>query len=421
MTFFLYQCLFFCCLPIIAIILLWRPDTRKRFAHCCGFFRFEEQKSAPPTGGLWFHAVSYGETRLILRFIQIGLAENRINGHIIFTSTIENALQLFLSEAKTSFPHIKTYTCLYPLDWLPITKRFIRFIQPQALFLSETDLWPSLLTSLQQLKIPVYLINGRISRSMQRFLITLPTLARPMLNGIQKAFVQSEKDGFIFQTLKCTTTVQVTGNAKFDLISTQPQQQISLPDNLNKILLFGSFHKEEFPICVKIKQTFPHSFNLVIVPRKSDEIGILLQTLKKAGFSGQLLSENKSEFSADFLIVDTMGILSPLYYYCELAVIGGSFNQVGGHNFLEPIIFKKPVFIGPFTRNIQQDVSEFVELKLITQVKNENFLLQKLYDYCHNPADYIGQGIKANKHLESKRGILNKIWLSIPPTSQMSS
>jgi 3-deoxy-D-manno-octulosonic-acid transferase len=414
MAFFLYQCLFFFCLPFAFVVLLWRKDTRKRFAHCCGFFSFENRKTLPTGKNLWFHAVSYGETRLILRFIQTGLENKRINGNIIFTTTIENALQLFQQEAAENFPQIPVYTCLYPLDWWPITKRFISFINPKILFLSETDLWPSALTCLHRMNIPVYLINGRISTPMTKFFLTLPGLAKPMLDSIRTAFVQTKNDTIAFRELKCQTRVVIAGNAKFDLIYKDNNRKIDLPQNLKKILLFGSFHKDEFPIAIRIKQKMSDNFSFVIAPRRMEEIKILIHLLKTAKMSCQLLSEAKTELNSDFLIIDSMGLLSLLYQYCELTIIGGSFDQTGGHNFMEAVLFKKPVFIGPFTRNIKNDTDEFAKRDLITRVQDEKQLLQKLIDYCHNPADYINKGIRAGNYLNKKRGILQKTWSEIP-------
>jgi 3-deoxy-D-manno-octulosonic-acid transferase len=411
MALVLYQLLVALCLPLLFVYHLWRRDTRKRALHFYGLFREELSGNFLDEECDWFHAVSYGEARLLLAFIEMGCKEGLITRPILFTSTIENALVYFTENCKRICPNQEVQACFLPLDFLPILVLFLNRLRPRRFFLGETDFWPALHFALRQRKIPSYLINGRISSGLSQGCAMAPVAAQSLFSGFKLLCLQTKRDKNFIAPYS-TQNLMVLGNAKFDLL---PEVDLSpldsdLPSSMRQLIVFGSFHPDEFYIPLALRAEFSSDFLFVIAPRNLETLAELKHRIVKAGYSQCLLSEPEGYPEVDFVLVDSMGKLAQLYKIAHLAVIGGSFNLVGGHNFLEPLVYRRPTIVGPGMRNYHQDLREFLTLSLVWQVADLEALLDLIKDYEGNPKPYIESSLKAFHYLESKRGVLRRTW-----------
>ncbi|MCO4782576.1 MAG: hypothetical protein KC646_09635 [Candidatus Cloacimonetes bacterium] len=381
-----------------------------------GFLQEESNSGFPNSQSLWLHAVSFGETKIALEFLKEGIQNQSVPTNICFTTTIEDAMIWFQQESKTLSPHVSIYCYFLPLDCLPVMFYFIHKIKAKSLFLSETDFWPSILWLCKQKKIPVYLINGRISKTLSNNLLRFQKSSIKMLQAIDLCFVQYPNDKSKLEGLIKQDNIHVYGNAKFDLLHPQAlnEKYSALKLNDRQACVLGSFHPDECKLFLTVFKQFSSQLLFVIAPRNLNSITALKLMLDKNKLSYDLSSQIPSlESKKDIIILDEMGVLSSLYQYCNISVIGGSFNQVGGHNFLEPILYKKPVFVGPFFRNFEHDIQEFLKLNYIWQVSNEKEISRHFTDYLNNPKPYIESSLKANQHLKSHQGVLQKTWNKI--------
>ena len=181
--------------------------------------------------------------------------------------------------------------------------------------------------------------------------------------------MQSDTDARRLSDLGVSSSrISPVGNAKFDFLGNfenSSEISISTSETL-KIILLGSWHNDEVDVIDYIHAALPTDYQIWIAPRAPDNLDKFVSKINHLKASYSIYSElNSKSTSKRFVIVDSMGLLSKLYQYCELAVIGGSFNKVGGHNFVEPLIFKKPVIVGPYMRNFQDDMQEFLKADLI--------------------------------------------------------
>jgi len=414
MLLFFYQLLYILLLPLVIFYQLSRRDTRTRLAHFYGFFREEFRGSFPKKGCDWFHAVSLGETLILIKFIEIGLESGHLRGNILFTTTIENALHTFQKSFRHHPQKKQLYCAFLPLDFLPILRLFIRRIKPSRFFLSETDFWPLLFWLLRKDKIPTYAINVRVSERLCYWYDQFPSMSLPLFRGILKIFAQSATDQ---QRLKTFTSSNVTvlGNAKFDLLESAPlpQNKEWMQDLSKQIICFGSFHKDEFPIIYQARKALdPQRYLFLVAPRNLDDLTTLREELKRQKWGYANLSQTSSADSADreFLLLDTIGFLSRIYQTCHLAIIGGSFNSIGGHNPLEPMIYRRPVIVGPRMRNYQDLVKECLNHGILWQVSDRSALTSLLKDYDRNPKPFIEGSLKAYRFIDSNRGSLKRSW-----------
>ena len=375
----------------------------------------------------WFHAVSYGETVVCLQFIKIGLNNKRLNRPILFTSTIQNALDHFCKEInklQVHNPALKYETNLLPLDFKPSLSQFIGTRKIERFFLVETDFWPCLLFYLRMKNTKLFLINGRISHKISALYTYLRIYGKKVFNCFDKLFVQSELDAKRLSELGIDhQLISVIGNAKYDLI---PSESLSESENLIthkdvKVIILGSLHQDELFILDTVNSSLPTNFQIWIAPRKIKDMNLFQRKIKSLNSNYGLYSESKGSLTTHrFVLIDVMGILSKLYQYCDVAIIGGSFNSVGGHNFIEPIMFKRPVIVGPKMRNFEEDIVEFKSRNLIIQVMDEDDLKTVLVKFTEDPRELIEQSVRAYNYVNVKMGSLERTWIQINSQNKIS-
>jgi 3-deoxy-D-manno-octulosonic-acid transferase len=391
-----------------------RKDTRKRILHFLGFFYEESGLGHPKSETDWFHAVSYGETKLAFEYMRQGIDRGYITGPIIFTTTIENALQYAIREKKALDVPVHCY--FFPLDFLPIIKGFLNTTKAKRVFITETDFWPELLYQLRKKNINHWLINGRLSEALTKFYLYIQGLSEPMFRGINKLYLQYDVDEKRARALANKCQCEVTGNAKLDLPLPEP-----IETNKKQVrpgVIFGSIHPDEFHIAIEAKKTLPSNCLITLAPRNINTANLLIKQLKNKGYTYSTSSSTKSLHpSTDFLIINEMGKLPSLYAHYSLSVICGSFNNVGSHNFFESISQKTPTFIGPCIRNISHDANDYIKKGYLNQAKDSNELIEMLKKYFDDPRPYLANAINAHNYLMSQRGIISKTWKDIAQKS----
>lgn len=241
----------------------------------------------------------------------------------------------------------------FPLDFPPFINKMLKKINPKAVFIMETELWPNFAAITKNKKIPTYIINARISDRTFNSYKKLKFIFKPILNKYSAVFPQSEQDKNKFLELGSNPErTKVMGNLKFDI---KKLEKIDFEHNY-PTLIAGSTHTGEDEIVLKtfcdLKKEIPN-LKLIIASRHPERNENVYKLMKNTGFSVSKRSENGNFETSEIMLLDTMGELGKMYSVCDVAFIGGSFNKTGGHNPLEATIFSKPVISGPCIHNFK--------------------------------------------------------------------
>ena len=274
-------------------------------------------------------------------------------------------------------------------------------IQPKLILLAELEIWPNLIDLASQNKVPLAIINGRLSeKSFHNYQKFFPRFWQSSFSKIDLVTCQNEEYANRFRKLNAPH-VAITGNLKFDGTATDrnhprtTELKSSLcwePENAF-IWVAGSTQPEEDEIIVRIHQKlaveFPH-LKLIIVPRHLQNVSRLMERLQGQGSGFELRSKLRNEHSAesrtlnsDILIVDVIGELKYWWGIANAAYVGGSMGRRGGQNMMEPAGFGVPVSFGPNTSNFRNVVEQLLNASAAVQV-NDEIELQDFIRRCLN-------------------------------------
>ncbi|MBQ9688221.1 3-deoxy-D-manno-octulosonic acid transferase [bacterium] len=259
--------------------------------------------------------------------------------------------------AKKKLSDCASFITYFPLDFPLFINLMLKKLSPKAIFIMETELWPNFANITHKRKIPVYIINARISDRTFNSYKKLQFIFKPILNKYAAIFPQSNHDSEKFKSLGAQK-VKVMGNLKFDIKTPAPIEFTHTAPTI----IAGSTHSGEDEIILSayksLKTEIPN-LKLIIAPRHPERNNTVYKLIESTGFSASRRSENGSPETSDILLLDTLGELARLYAHCDVAFIGGSFNKTGGHNPLEATIFSKPVISGNSTHNFK-DIYEIL-------------------------------------------------------------
>ena len=352
--------LFIGVLPFLPFIYIF---SKKRRATLVPRFAFKVDFKFKETGKkrIWVHALSVGEVISSLPFIK-ELREQYKDLDIVFTASTKTgfdmAEQLFLRNRSLKNRSQVNQLGYFPFDLGICVNKISRQIDPDAVVLIETDLWPNFLYEMKRRKIPVILINARLSKRSLKGYLRFKKFSSMFFSSLTQIMAQTQLDKKRFQSLGIDKRkISVVGNIKFDQIHENVDKKwvkgmrgsIGIQKG-TKVFLAGSTHEgEEKILCSvykKIKKRFPE-FLMIIAPRDPERCSVVLSYLLSQNVNAALLSTmKKSNSQYGVVLVDRMGELSRLYAICDVAFIGGSMVSQGGHNPLEPAAFSKPVLFG---------------------------------------------------------------------------
>lgn len=350
----------------------------KRKYHELFLFRLGLKKKKHIQCDLWVHGVSLGEVKLAQRFIET-YRENYPQKKIALSCSTEAGME----EAKKRESLVDSLFFL-PLDFDSLMKDTAEKIAPTQMVFIEGDLWPHLLYYLKKQGVFVSVINAKMSyRSFQRYK-KLSFFGKWVFSFIDFIGAQNSEYEKLFKEF-ASCPVKATGNMKFDL--NQPKKEKAYLTNTStwKICI-GSTHEGEEERLIEVLSPLLELYPLLqiaIVPRHSYRFDKVKDLFKKRGLSFDLHSQNP-EFTNRWMIVDQMGVLLKIYEVCDIAIVGGSFVDIGGHNILEPLSYGKPTFFGPYMSLQKQIADESLKAGLATQVSLEN-LASHLKQYFEEP------------------------------------
>ncbi len=330
---------------------------------------------------IWIHGASVGEamamTPLIERIREVWPSIPILVSTV--TGTGREIAQKHITE--------KEVVIAFPLDFPWIVKSALNMVQPKLVVLMESEVWPNFILQAHKRKIPIVVMNGRISdRSFRRYQ-KCKSFILPILKMIKKIAVQNKIELEKFKILGLDDhQILSTGNMKYEMINTTQttSKDVSYWKKIFKIvpedhvIVAGSTHDGEEQILVNIllrlAQKYPHS-RLMVVPRHPERIPAITEWLKANNIVFALRSQcEKLKDKFNIIVVDTIGELRDIYQIANIVFIGKSLTKKGGQNPIEPALFKKPIIFGPHMENFKTIQKEFVDRHAAIQVHDEKEL-----------------------------------------------
>lgn len=302
---------------------------------------------------VWFHAVSVGEvmaaTAVIREFHQ------QLPDYRIFLSTITETGQ---DTARRQLKDLASHIFYHPLDLMPLVQKYLNAIQPAIYIIMETEIWPNMLLAAKQRGVKIFMVNGKISDRSFRFYRWGRGVMQPALKAIDAFLMQTEEYQQKVKALLGTNqNVFVTGNCKFDInippLTEEEKRQILEKWRIAaeaRIIVVGSTHPGEEEIMLEVYQAVRREIpqlKMIIAPRHPGRFETVYHLIKSKGLRVQQTSAPAVE-DPEIILLDEMGKLARVYGVGEIAIVGGSFVNIGGHNLLEAATHKIPVIYGPF-------------------------------------------------------------------------
>ena len=398
--------------PLLLVKAIISPKYRGRILLKLGI-GIEELIQKLPVGQqrIWIHALSVGEVLSAHPLVkELRLARPSIT--LIFSASTktgeELARNVMAKEVDLFIP--------FPLDIFSVARKFINLIAADLFVLVETDFWPNFIHTINRKGTPAILVNGRISQKSfaryQRFRF----IFLPMFKIFKFISMQTESDAKKMIALGVNADrVKALGNLKYDAVlpdmvgwdqEQRPtsfyRQQFGIsPEKV--VWIAGSTHPgEEVAILTAYKRLsllFPDLF-LVVAPRDVERGREVKEIADKLGLTVRLRTAplQDEEFpGAPLLILDTMGELSRMYSFCNIAFIGGSLVPDGGHNPLEPAAFAKPILFGPYMDDFTEIASDLLEkdAAIVCHDEDEIFEVMKKLLVNHSIQKQMGEDAQA--------------------------
>ena len=353
-------------------------------------------------GGVMVHAASVGEVNAVKPLI-LALKERYPNTKLVITTTTVTGLK---TARNLGFP-----ARLAALDVAHLRRRQLKQTRPRLILIVETEIWPNLLDQARRQKIAVAFVNARISEKSLRRYRKARGLIRYLERPVVGVFTQSEQDAGQFRRL-FDVPVRYAGNLKYAVLL--PQYDAAA------LRREWGYSEDDFIVCMGssrpgeeamlqaalpgLKEKIP-GLKLIIAPRhpkRRAEVQKLFQ-------GERLWSELKSKPgpAKEILLVDEIGHLNECYAICDLAIVGGSFYDFGGHNPLEPAVYGKPTVMGEHHKSCEESVTRLARNEAIL-ISYPDLLSKDLISLYRDPARRARMGQRAAEPLKSMGNSLDQ-------------
>ncbi len=359
----------------------WFPGFFQRF----GRFDANLMQALTNRQILWLHAVSVGEVNLCTQLIR-ALEPRLPNIKIVVSTTTTTGM----AELRHHLPmHIsKIY---YPIDRRGYVVHALGTVKPEAVILVEAEIWPNFIWRAQQLGIPVFLANARLSDRSFRGYKRLGFLFRPLFASFAGVGVQNEEDAARLREVGCRPeAIHIVGNLKFDAAQLDEPRRLDAPALLRQlgvapdapVLIGGSTHDGEEMVLAgvagRLRERFPKLF-LILVPRHFERCRDVGRQLRECGVKFVYRNEiapttQFREGELDCLLVNTTGELRLFYRLATVVFVGKSLAAMGGQNPIEPGAQGKAMIFGPNMQNFADIARNFVAQNAAIQVQDPEAL-----------------------------------------------
>ena len=361
--------------PLIIIYrLLKKKEDIKRFKE--KFCFFSKKKSY---GNLiWFHGASVGEIKSIIPIIEKLEHDKKVKKILITSNTLSS------SKIISQYKFKKTLHQFFPIDTNFLSQKFLNFWKPSVAFFIDSEIWPNMFYNLEKKKIPIVLLNGRITKKTFKNWSLVPSFSRNIFSKFElclSSSIESKK----FLTKLGAKKVKFLGNLKF---SQSEKENFKLSQKLKKffynrkIWCASSTHNNEEIFCGKIHIELKKKYkNLltIIIPRHVDRVKYIKSDLNELNLTVHSHEDiGKIKRETDIYLVNTYGKTKSFYNHCKNVFLGGSLISHGGQNPLEAAQFGCNVLHGPNVFNFSEIYKFLQKNNIAKKVANQSDMLSEL-------------------------------------------
>jgi 3-deoxy-D-manno-octulosonic-acid transferase len=404
-------------LPISLYYLIWRGLRQREYMDRWSE-RFALYRGQGLDDCLWIHAVSVGEVNVAASLVA-ELRKRYPGRPLLVTTTTPTGSARVRALWGADVRHV-----YLPYDLPGAVRNFLAHFQPQLALVMETEIWPNLFAQLHARGIPLLIANARLSERSLRGYRPIAPLVRAALRDVDVVAAQSQADAWRYRRLGAREdAVHVTGNLKYDLplpAGVIEQARDWRADwGQRPVWIAASTHPDEEAIVIQAHRAvlarFPNAL-LLWAPRHPERFAGVAGECERAGFAtatrrGDVLPRPDSQV----FVIDTLGELMAFFAAADLAFVGGSLQEIGGHNVLEPAALGVPALVGPHTFNFQEITDLLIGVGAVQRVADAESLATAVTTLFEHPAQARQRGEAGRERIASERGALARTMALLEP------
>ena len=379
MIYFFYNLLTSLLSPFVRIYLNFRiskgKEIENRTNERLGFSKHKRENGFV----VWIHAASVGETLASIPILNY-LSNKKEISSILFTTVTTTSAKI----VENKLPK-KTVHQFFPLDISSFTKRFLLHWKPNLILWMESEIWPNFINNASKMKIPMIVLNGRMSTKAYRRWSLVRNFSRKIMKNLNLCLAQSKKSANYFKNLGLNNII-ITGNLKY-CTHPLPVKKDTL-EEINKIFdkrfvfLAASTHRGEEKICFEMQKKLRKEVNeliTIIVPRHPQRAEELIKLSEEYGLKiSQRSKKQPVDPNTDLYLCDTIGELGLFYRSANLVFVGGSLIEHGGQNPIEALHHNTEILHGPNIENFEEIYDTLKRINVAFTVTSQKEIEQKI-------------------------------------------
>lgn len=405
----LYSLVIRLALPVSLYYLIWRGLRQSEY-----FDRWSERfalyRGAPIGDCLWLHAVSVGEVNAAIPLVN-ALRTRYPGRELLITTTTPTGSARVRALWGEQVRHV-----YLPYDLPGAVRNFLDHFHPAIGLVMETEIWPNLFAELQRRGVPTIIANARLSERSLKAYRPIAPLVRMTMATIDYVAAQSDGDAERYRKLGAPAErVHRTGNLKYDLPLAEdlPEQARNFRARWGAqrpVWIAASTHADEEAAVLQAQRAvaarFPDAL-LLWAPRHPERFAAVAAACARAGMRvATRRGEGLPAPDSEAFVVDTLGELMAFYAAADVAFVGGSLQEIGGHNLLEPAALGVPALVGPHTFNFLEVTELLLATGAVQRVNDASELGAKLCELLANPEERARRGEAGRVRIEVERGAL---------------
>jgi len=378
---FLYRIIFNLILifsPLIFLVrLLKKKETLTSYKQKICLFNKRRQKGKL----IWFHGASVGEIKSVIPMIEKLELNSEFKQILITSNTISS------SSIINNLNFKKTVHQFFPIDANLLSNKFINFWKPSEVIFIDSEIWPNTLQNLNRRKIPVFLLNARITKKTFKRWMLFKMFAKKIFSYFSVCYPANQETKNYLKNFN-VKKIKFFGNIKY----AQSNKEIELPNNnLRKKIKYNrniwcaaSTHYDEEIICGRAHlglKSKTRNLLTIIIPRHIERTEQIKDDLEKLDLKVVITKDFKDpSLDTDIMIVNAYGKTSLFFKNSPIVFLGGSLINHGGQNPLEATRSGSNIIHGPNVQNFREIYNFLNKLKISHKVTNEKKLILKLVE-----------------------------------------